>query len=323
MRIARNITELVGRTPLVDLSVVGRGLPGRVAAKLESFNPCSSVKDRIGLSMINAAERAGKLNQDSVIIEPTSGNTGIALAFVAAARGYKLVLTMPETMSLERRNLLKALGAKLVLTPGPEGMPGAIEKAEQILAETPNGFMPQQFKNPANPDIHYRTTGPEIWEDTDGKIDIFVAAAGTGGTITGVGRFLKERNPNVKVFVVEPEASAFLSRGEKGPHPIQGIGAGFKPDILDMSIIDDILTVTNEEAIETTRKVVRHEGILLGISAGANVATALKVASRAESEGKLIVTIICDTGERYLSTPTYMEIDGHRSLAGTRQGNSL
>jgi len=323
MRIARNITELVGRTPLVDLSVVGRGLPGRVAAKLESFNPCSSVKDRIGLSMINAAERAGKLNQDSVIIEPTSGNTGIALAFVAAARGYKLVLTMPETMSLERRNLLKALGAKLVLTPGPEGMPGAIEKAEQILAETPNGFMPQQFKNPANPDIHYRTTGPEIWEDTDGKIDIFVAAAGTGGTITGVGRFLKERKPNVKVFVVEPEASAFLSRGEKGPHPIQGIGAGFKPDILDMSIIDDILTVTNEEAIETTRKVVRHEGILLGISAGANVATALKVASRAESEGKLIVTIICDTGERYLSTPTYMEIDGHRSLAGTRQGNSL
>ena len=309
MRIAGNITELVGRTPLVELSTIAKGLPGRVLAKMESFNPCSSVKDRIGLAMINAAEESGALKKNSVIIEPTSGNTGIALAFVAAARGYKLILTMPETMSLERRNLLKALGAGLILTPGPDGMPGAIKKAEEILAETPEGFMPQQFKNPANPQIHYRTTGPEIWEDTDGLVDFLVAAVGTGGTITGAGRFLKEKKPTLKCIAVEPAASPFLSKGEKGPHPIQGIGAGFKPDILDLEIIDEILTVTNDEAIGTTRQVVRSEGILLGISAGANVAMALKVAARPENKGKLIVTFICDTGERYLSTPCYSELD--------------
>ncbi len=307
-RIANDITQLIGKTPLVRLDRMAKGLPASVLGKLENFNPCSSVKDRIALFMIDAAEARGLIKKGTIIIEPTSGNTGIALAFIAAERGYKLILTMPETMSMERRNLLKAFGAELILTPGPDGMPGAVTKAEELVAQTPGSFMPQQFNNPANPEAHYMTTGPEIWDDTDGKVDIFVAAVGTGGTITGTGKFLKEKNPNIKVIAVEPEASPFLTKGEKGPHPIQGIGAGFKPNVLDLSVVDEILTVTNEEAIDTTRKMVRMEGILIGISAGANVATSLKVAAREENRGKTIVTIICDTGERYLSTPTYMEI---------------
>jgi cysteine synthase A len=307
-RIATDITQLIGNTPLVRLDRMARGLPVSILGKLENFNPCSSVKDRIALAMINDAEAKGLITRDTTIIEPTSGNTGVALAFIAASRGYKLILTMPETMSIERRNLLKAFGAELILTPGPDGMPGAVAKAEELVARTPKAFMPQQFKNPANPQVHYLTTGREIWDDTNGKVDIFVAAIGTGGTVTGAGKYLKEKNPNIKIIAVEPEASPFLTKGEKGPHPIQGIGAGFKPDVLDLKVIDEILTVTNDEAISTTRKMVRTEGILLGISAGANVATALKIAARPESRGKTIVTIICDTGERYLSTPTYMEI---------------
>jgi len=307
-RIASDITKLVGRTPLVRLDRVGKGLPGIIVGKLESFNPCSSIKDRIALAMINEAEERGILTPDTIIIEPTSGNTGIALAFIAASRGYKLILTMPETMSIERRNLLKAFGAELILTPGEEGMPGAVARAEELMLITPNAFIPQQFKNQANPDAHYGTTGPEIWEDTDGEIDIFVAAVGTGGTISGTGRFLKEKNPSLKVYAVEPEASPFLSQGVKGPHPIQGIGAGFKPDVLDLSVVDEILTVSNADAITATRRMVRDEGILAGISAGANVAAAMHVAALPENKDKLIVTIICDTGERYLSTPTYMDI---------------
>jgi len=307
-RIASDITDLIGRTPLVRLKRLGKDNPGTVVVKLESFNPLSSVKDRIGYAMIRDAEESGKISKSTHIVEPTSGNTGIALAYIAAARGYKLTLTMPDTMSIERRNLLKALGANLVLTPGAEGMPGAIKKAEELLNEIPDSFMPNQFKNPANPRIHYETTGPEIWEDTDGRIDILVSAVGTGGTVTGAGRFLKEENPKIKIVAVEPAASAVLSGGEKGPHPIQGIGAGFKPDILDLSVVDEIITVTNEEAIETTRRMAREEGILIGISAGANVAIALKLASMEENKGKLIVTFICDTGERYLSTPTYSEL---------------
>jgi len=293
---------------MVSLSALADGLPGRVAVKLEFFNPCSSVKDRIGLAMIDVAEREGKLKKGDVIIEPTSGNTGIALAFVAAARGYRLILTMPETMSLERRNLLKALGARLVLTPGADGMTGAIERAVQLLTETPGAFMPQQFTNPANPDIHYRTTGPEIWSDTDGQVDILVAGVGTGGTISGIGEYLKERKSDIQCIAVEPEGSAFLSKGEKGPHAIQGIGAGFRPDNLNMDVVDEVLTVSDQRAIEVTRMVVRREGIFCGISAGANVAAALAVASRPENTGKLVVTIICDTGERYLSTPCFTDI---------------
>ncbi|MGB5107422.1 MAG: cysteine synthase A [Candidatus Zixiibacteriota bacterium] len=307
MKIAGSITDLIGNTPLVYLDKVAAGLPGRVVGKLESFNPCSSVKDRIGLAMIEAAEKAGKIKSDTIIIEPTSGNTGIALAFVCAIKGYKLVLYMPETMSVERRNLLKAFGAELVLTPGSEGMPGAVKRAEDAVAADARHFMPQQFKNPANPDIHARTTAQEIWNDTDGKVDIIVSAVGTGGTLTGCARVLKPRKPGMRIVAVEPAASPFLSKGAKGPHPIQGIGAGFKPDVLELELADEILTVENEEAIEMTRKVVRREGILLGISAGANVAAAIKVASRSENAGKLIVTFICDTGERYLSTPTYTE----------------
>ena len=311
MKIAGSITDLIGNTPLVYLDRVAGNLPGRVVGKLESFNPCSSVKDRIGLAMIEAAERAGKISKDTIIVEPTSGNTGIALAFVCAMKGYKLMLFMPETMSVERRNLLKAFGAELVLTPGSEGMPGALKRAEDIVASDSRYFMPQQFKNSANPDIHAKTTAEEIWKDTDGGVDIIVSAIGTGGTITGCARVLKSRKPGLKVVAVEPAASPFLSKGTKGPHPIQGIGAGFKPDVLDIELADEILTVENEEAIDMTRKVVRQEGILLGISAGANIAAAVKVASRPENKGKLIVTFICDTGERYLSTPTYTEFSAN------------
>lgn len=309
MKIADDITKLIGRTPLVYLDRIAKGLPGRVVGKLESFNPCSSVKDRIGLAMIEAAERDGKINENTVIVEPTSGNTGIALAFVCAMKGYKLVLYMPETMSIERRNLLKAFGAELVLTPGAEGMPGAVKHAEEKVSSDPERFfMPQQFNNPANPEIHAKTTAEEIWDDTDGKVDVIVSAIGTGGTITGCGRVIKPRKPDLKLIAVEPAASPFLSKGTKGPHPIQGIGAGFKPEILEIELADEIMTVENEEAIETTRRVVRDEGILMGISAGANVAAAMRVAQRPESDGKLIVTFVCDTGERYLSTPTYSEI---------------
>ncbi|SYZ73018.1 cysteine synthase A, O-acetylserine sulfhydrolase A subunit [Candidatus Zixiibacteriota bacterium] len=307
-RIAEDISQLIGKTPLVKLHRMGKGLPGEVVVKLESFNPCSSVKDRIAFFMIEDAEKKGQITNDTVIIEPTSGNTGIALAFICAARGYKLILTMPDTMSLERRNLLKALGAQLILTPGAEGMPGAVKKAEELVASTPHSFMPQQFNNPANPAAHLATTGPEIWQDTDGKVDVLISAVGTGGTITGTGKFLKKMKPSVKLIAVEPEASPFLSKGERGPHPIQGIGAGFKPEVLDLSIIDEILTVGNDEAIMATRRMVREEGILAGISAGANVAVALRVAARPENAGKMIVTFICDTGERYLSTPTYLEL---------------
>lgn len=293
---------------MVLLNRIGDGLFAKIIVKLESFNPCSSVKDRIALSMIDDAEKKGLIKNGTIIIEPTSGNTGIALAFIAAARGYKLILAMPETMSVERRALLKAMGAELILTPGPDGMSGAVKKAEELVESTPGSFMPQQFKNPANPYIHKTTTGPEIWNDTGGQIDILVSAVGTGGTITGAGGFLKEKNPEIKLVAVEPAASPFLSKGEKGPHPIQGIGAGFKPDILDLNLIDEVLTVTNDEAIETTRRMVREEGIPAGISSGANIAAAVKVASRPENKGKTIVTFVCDTGERYLSTPTYSEI---------------
>lgn len=308
-KIADSIIDLIGKTPLIALDRIGNGLSARVLGKMESLNPASSVKDRIGRAMLDRAEERGEIDKETVIIEPTSGNTGIALAFVCAVRGYRLILTMPETMSIERRNLLKAFGAELVLTPGADGMSGAVAKAEELLSHYPKSHMPQQFNNPANPEAHKNTTGPEIWEDTDGKVDIFVNGIGTGGTITGVASHIKPLNPEFKVIAVEPAVSPFLTKGQAGPHPIQGIGAGFKPDVLDLDLIDEIMTISNEEAIETTRRVVREEGFLIGISSGANVAAALKVAARPENKGKLIVTVICDTGERYLSTPTYLEID--------------
>ena len=309
MKIATNVTELVGNTPLVRLNRVTEGTHAEVLAKLEFFNPAHSVKDRIGVAMIDAAEQAGLIHPDTVIVEPTSGNTGIALAMVAAARGYRLILTMPETMSKERRMLLRAYGAELVLTPGPDGMSGAIRKAEEIAASDPQRhFIPQQFQNAANPEVHRRTTAEEIWRDTDGKVDILVAGIGTGGTITGVGEVLKARKPSFQAIAVEPDASPVLSGGVKGPHPIQGIGAGFVPDILNTQIYDEIIRVKNEDAFQTARRMAREEGLLVGISSGAATWAALQVASRPENEGKLIVVVIPSFGERYLSTPLFADL---------------
>ena len=308
MNIANDVTELVGNTPLVRLRRLTKDSQAEILAKLEFYSPAHSVKDRIGLSMIQAAEKAGKIKPDTIIVEPTSGNTGIALAFVCAARGYKLVLTMPDTMSKERRMLLRAYGAELILTPGSEGMPGAIRKAEELASADPRYFLPQQFENPANPEVHRRETAEEIWRDTDGRADILVAGVGTGGTITGVGEAIKARKPSFKVIAVEPDASPVLSGGSKGPHPIQGIGAGFIPGVLNTHIIDEIIRVKGEDAFEIARRMAREEGLLVGISSGAAVWAALQVASRAENAGKWIVVIIPSFGERYLSTPLFAHL---------------
>lgn len=306
-KIAKKLTDLIGNTPLLELSNYEKKykLEAKVIGKLEYFNPASSVKDRIALAMITDAEEKGILKQDSVIIEPTSGNTGIGLAFVSAAKGYKLILTMPETMSIERRNLLKALGANIVLTPGPDGMKGAIAKANELKEATPNGIILQQFENPANPDIHRKTTAEEIWRDTDGKVDIVVAGVGTGGTVSGIGDVLKQRNPNIKIIAVEPTDSPVLSGGKPGPHKIQGIGAGFIPKTYNASVVDEIIQVQNDDAIRTSRVLAREEGLLVGISSGAAVFAATEIAKRSENKGKNIVVILPDTGERYLSTVLY------------------
>jgi len=306
--IAKDSTELIGNTPLVRLNRITEGAEAEVVAKLESFNPLGSVKDRIGVSMIATAEEKGLINKDTVIVEPTSGNTGIALAFVCAARGYKLILTMPDTMSLERRQLLSVLGAQLVLTPGAEGMPGAVRRAEQLVAENPSYLMPQQFKNLANPEIHRLTTAEEIWRDTDGRVDILVAGVGTGGTITGVAEVLKKRKPEFKAIAVEPANSPVLSGGKPGPHKIQGIGAGFIPDVLRLDLVDEIIKVTNEDAGTMARRLAKEEGILAGISSGAATWAALEVARRRATAGKLIVVVLPDTGERYLSTWLFQEL---------------
>ena len=310
MKIANDVTELVGNTPLVRIRRLSDGARAEIVAKLEFFNPAHSVKDRIGVSMIVAAEQAGMIKPDTIILEPTSGNTGIALAFVCAARGYKCVLTMPETMSMERRQLLRAYGAELVLTPGSEGMAGALRKADEMAAADPRYFIPQQFTNPANPEIHRQTTAEEIWGDTDGKADILVAGVGTGGTITGVGEVIKARKPSFRCVAVEPDASPVLSGGQKGPHVIQGIGAGFVPDVLNTHIYDEVVRVKNEDALETARRMAREEGLLVGISSGAAMWAALQVARRPEGEGKLIVVIIPSFGERYLSTALFAELAG-------------
>jgi cysteine synthase len=304
-KIADDITQLVGRTPLVRINRLGEGLGAEILAKLEFFNPAHSVKDRLGLAMIDAAERDGLIGPETIILEPTSGNTGIALAMVAAARGYRCAFTMPETMSKERRALLRAYGAELILTPGPDGMGGAIAKAEELAAGDKRYFIPQQFKNPANPAIHRATTAEEIWNDTDGAVDIFIAGVGTGGTITGVGEVLKERKAGVQIIAVEPAASPVLSGGAKGPHPIQGIGAGFVPDVLDTGVLDEIITVSNDDAFATAHRAAREEGLLVGISAGAALWAAVSVAARPQNAGKQIVVIIPDFGERYLSTALF------------------
>ena len=308
-KIAQVLTDLIGNTPLLALNRFSKeaGLTGPVIAKLEYFNPLGSVKDRIALALIEAGEREEKINADTVLIEPTSGNTGVGLAFIAATRGYRLILTMPETMSIERRNLLKALGAELVLTPGAEGMKGSIKRAEELAKANPNSFIPQQFKNPANPEIHRKTTAEEIWRDTDGKVDIFIGGVGTGGTVTGVGEVLKKYKSSVKIIAVEPAASPVLSGGQPGPHKIQGIGAGFVPDVFNRDIVDEIIQVGNEEALATGRNLAKVEGLLVGISSGAAAWAAAQVAKRVENQGKTIVVLLPDTGERYLSTPLFTE----------------
>ncbi len=304
-KIVNDVTELIGNTPLVKLNKIAKDVEAKIVGKLEFFNPCGSVKDRIGINMITEAEKKGFLKKDSVVVEPTSGNTGIALAFVCAVKGYRLVLTMPDTMSIERRKMLKAFGAEIVLTPGSEGMKGAIKKAEEIVKNNCKAFMPQQFKNPANPEVHRKTTAFEIWKDTDGKVDILVSGVGTGGTITGIAEVIKKRKPSFKAIAVEPTNSPVLSGGEPGSHKIQGIGAGFVPDVLNRDIIDEIIKVTNEEAMIYTRRLAKEEGIFAGISSGAAIWAAVEVAKRKENKGKLIVVILPDLGDRYLSTELF------------------